>query len=443
MLTRSLAWLRRRVQRGIDALRTRASQWTTPRPVALAAGLAADLTRSRRELLLENALLRQQVLVLKRSVKRPALTPLDRGLLVLLASRLRTWASALLIIQPETVLRWHRQGVRLFWRRKSAPRSQPSPLRRETIELIEHMARDNPLWGAERIRGELLKLGTRVSKRTIQKYVRHAPRSRPSSQPWATFLRHHAQEIWACDFLQVHDLLFRPLFAFFLVEHGSLRVVHVGVTRHLTDDWVAQQLREATPCGERPRFLLRDNDTKYGARFAQLAGASGITVVRTPVRAPRANAIVERFHRSVRQECLDHLLLLGEGHLRRALAEYVAYFNGDRPHQGRGQRVPAPGERPTLAPTRPGRGDVIAIPVLGGLHHAYRRACRGEAGRPPALAGRLGDAPATTCASIPRLSGGRRPDRTNRGPPPTCVGAQQAQDDAMRVCGVSRVGWAM
>jgi putative transposase len=374
MLTRCLARLRQRVQRGVDALRTRASQWTTPRPIALAAGLAADLTCSRGDLLLENTLLRQQVLVLSRTAKRPTFTRWDRGLLVLLASRLRTWASALLIIQPETVLRWHRQGFRLFWRRKSASRSRPSPLATATIDLIRQLARDNPLWGAERIRGELLKLDIRVSKRTVQKYMRQARPARPSGQTWATFLRNHAHETWACDFLQVSDALFRPLFAFFLVEHGSRRVVHVGVTRHPTDEWVAQQLREATPYGERPRFLLRDNDAKYGARFAEVAAASGITVVRTPVRAPRANAIVERFQRSVRRECLDHLLLLGEGQLRRALAEYVTYFNQARPHQGRGQRVPVSSARPAPLPTGSVVGGVIAIPVLGGLHHAYRRA---------------------------------------------------------------------
>ena len=235
------------------------------------------------------------MLVLHRSVQRPAFTPLDRGLLVLLASRLRTWASALLIVRPETVLRWHRQGFRLFWRRTSAPRSRPSPLADATIDLIQQMARDNPLWGAERIRGELLKLGLRVSKRTIQKYLRQArpPRpTRPSGQTWATFLRNHTHAIWACDFLQVTDLVFRPLFAFFIVEHRSRRVVHVGVTCHPTDEWVTQQLREATPYGEGPRFLLRDNDGKYGARFAQVAAASGITAVRTPVRAPRAKDLV-------------------------------------------------------------------------------------------------------------------------------------------------------
>src|ERR671938_864757 len=146
MLRRCLAWPCQRLQRGVDALRTRVSRWTTPCPVALAVGLAADLTRSRRDLLLENALLRQQVLVLHRAARRPRFTPLDRGLLVLLASRLRTWTSTLLIVQPETVLRWHRQGFRLLWRHKSAPRSRPSPLATTTIDLIRRMARDNALW---------------------------------------------------------------------------------------------------------------------------------------------------------------------------------------------------------------------------------------------------------------------------------------------------------
>jgi putative transposase len=182
MLRRCLACLCQRVQRGVDALRTRVSRWTKPRPLTLAAGLATDLVRPRRELLLENAFLRQQVIVLSRAATRPACTPWDRGLLVLLASHLRTWASALLIVQPETVLRWHRLGFRLFWRHKSAPRSRPSPLATGTIDLIRQVARDNPLWGAERIRGELLKLGIRVSKRTIQKYTSHAPPSRPPGQ---------------------------------------------------------------------------------------------------------------------------------------------------------------------------------------------------------------------------------------------------------------------
>jgi transposase InsO family protein len=168
----------------------------------------------------------------------------------------------------------------------------------------------------------------------------------------------------------VTDLLFRPVFAFFIIALGSRRVVHVGVTRHPTDQWVAQQLREATPFDERPRFLIRDNDAKYGPRFDRLAAASGICVLRTPVRAPRANAVCERFLGSVRRECLDHVLVLGERQLSRVLRKYVAFFNRARPHQGLGQALPepSPGELARHA------GPIRAVPVLGGLHHTYQRA---------------------------------------------------------------------
>jgi transposase InsO family protein len=321
---------------------------------------------------LENALLRQQLIILCRTRKRPALTPLDRGVLCLLASRLQTWASALVIVQPETVLRWHRQGFRLDWRRASASASHTPRIPTEVVALIQQMAAENRLWGAERIRGELLGLDIRVSKRTMQKYMRQARPPRKSGQRWATFVRNHASQLWACDFLQVTDLLFRPLFAFFIVDLGSRRVVHVGVTRHPTDEWVTQQLREATPFEQRPRFLLRDNDGKYGTRFDRLAAATGIAVLRTPVHAPRANAVIERFLGSVRRECLDHLLVLTEAHLRRVLRVYVAYFNHARPHQGLDQRMPIAREPTEQAPR--GQGRVAAIPVLGGLHHTYRRA---------------------------------------------------------------------
>jgi transposase InsO family protein len=347
------------------------------RPVAtrsVALGTATDLVRSRRELVAENALLRQKLIVLARSTKRPRLTRSDRVLLVLLASRVPSWRQALRIVQPATLLRWHRAGFRLLWRWRSAPRSRDPRVPPETVALIRRMAQENRLWGAERIRGELLKLGVAVGKRTTQRYMRGARPPRPAGQTWATFLRPHGPEIWACDFLQLTDLFFRPIFAFFVVELGSRRVVHVGVTRSPGDAWVAQQLRNATPEGVGPRFLIHDHDAKYGPTFARVAAASGIEVLRTPIRAPRANAVCERFLRSVRGECVDHTLILGEQHLQRLLTEYVAYFNRSRPHQGIGQSAPQ------LAPTRasPGRAGardgVIAVPVLGGLHHDYRPA---------------------------------------------------------------------
>jgi putative transposase len=241
----------------------------------------------------------------------------------------------------------------------------------ETIALIREMATANRLWGAERIRGELLKPDIRVAKWTAQQYLRAARPPERAGQPWATFLRHHAGDIWACDFLPVTDLLFRPVYALFVIALGSRRAVHVGVTRHPTDAWVAQQLREATPFDQRPRYLIRDNDSKYGPAFARVAEASGIAILRTAYRAPRQNATCERFLGSVRRECLDHVLVLGQAHLRRILREYARYFNTARPHQGLQHRLPEADTGLRVLRPQPGRM-VRAIPVLGGLHHTYQ-----------------------------------------------------------------------
>ncbi len=326
--------------------------------------------RTKPQLLAENLLLRQQLIVLHRSAKRPQFTAAERGLFVLLASKLQSWQETLLVIQPETVLRWHRAGFRLFWKRKSRGTVQEPKIPTETITLIKEMATNNRLWGAERIQGELLKVGITVAKRTVQRYLRQVRRPRPHGQTWVTFLRNHANVIWACDFLQVTDIFFRPLFAFIITELGSRRIVHVGVTRAPSDAWVAQQLREAAPFGQTPTYLIRDNDAKYGQHFEAVAVGSGIAVLRTPVKAPRANAICERLLGSVRRECLDHRLVASEAHLRRVLNEYVRYFNRARPHQGIGQRIPEPQESAAAGES----GTVIAFPVLGGLHHDYRRA---------------------------------------------------------------------
>jgi putative transposase len=231
------------------------------------------------------------------------------------------------------------------------------------------MAKDNRLWGAERIRGELLKLGIRVCKRTIQKYMRTVRTHQPRGQKWATFLRNHAAQIWACDFLQVTDLFFRPLFAFFVIELKSRKVIYVGVTRSPNDLWVAQQLREATPYGQAPKYLIRDNDSKFGSCFARVATTSAIEILKIPYHAPRANAICERFLRSVRQECLDHVLILQEKQLQRVLKEYVVYFNRARSHQGIEQQIPE--QRRSVPSSQDAGGKVIAIPVMGGLHHDY------------------------------------------------------------------------
>jgi putative transposase len=337
------------------------------------AGTLVDVTRSKRDLIAENAFLRQQLIVLKRQTPRPRLTPKDRGLLVLLASWVHGWRDALLVVKPETLKQWHREGYRIYWRRRSKDKARKPRISPEAIALIHQMALENRTWGAKRIRDELRKLGHRVSKRTVRKYMQQARRDLPprqSGQTWATFLKNHASEIWACDFVQTYDVFFRTIFVFFVIELESRRVIHYGVTRSPSNAWVAQQWRNATPFEDGPRFLIRDNDDKFGPHFS--AVTSHVDVLKTPVRAPKANAVCERFIGSVRRECLDHVIILSERHLRRLVREYVDYFNHVRPHQGIG-RIPDPLNADRINESRTDQ-PVIAVPVLGGLHHDYRRA---------------------------------------------------------------------
>jgi putative transposase len=363
--------IKQRICANCRTLQAYFSRWLKPSTTSLVLGTLADLTRGKSELLAENALLRHQLIILRRQVKHPVYLKTDRFLLVVLARMVRTWKQALFLVQPETLLRWHRELFRLLWRHKSKVHSRKPRLSPETISLIKEMAANNRLWGAERIRGELLKLEIRVSKRTIQKYMKQVRPKRSPGQTWRTFLRNHAAEVWACDFLQVTDLFFRPLFAFFIIELKSRKVIHVNVTRSPTDLWVAQQLREATPYGQTPEYLIRDNDKKFGPNFARGATTSGIKVLRTPYRTPQANAVCERFLGSVRRECLDHFLIFHEKQLQRLLKSYVLYFNHTRPHQGLGQRIPEPLMLSASSPNQ--SGQVRSVPVLGGLHYDYRR----------------------------------------------------------------------
>jgi putative transposase len=271
-----------------------------------------------------------------------------------------------MIVKPETVLRWHRQGFQLFWRRKSLRKTTPSRLPGDVVALIQRMVNENATWGAERIRGELLKLGIKVSKRTIQRHI-HTVHPHGDGQRWSTFLKNHTA--WACDFVQTYDCWFRPIFAFFIVDVNAKTVVHVGVTRSPSEAWTAQQLREVTPFGEGPDVIIRDRDCKFGAAFDRVAEGAGMRVAKAAVRTPNMNAVCERFNGSARRECLDHVLILGEQHLLNLLKEYAfEYFNQSRPHQGIWQRLPVNCQRKPY-----GTGsDVVGLPFLGGLHHDYR-----------------------------------------------------------------------
>src|SRR5450759_483064 len=324
------------------------------------------LFRRRHELVVENLLLRHQLNVALRSHPRPDLKSRDRFFWLVVRSLYPDWKQHLILVHPETVVRWHRQGWRLFWRWRSGHRLGRPRLSPAVRELIATVATENPLWGTGRIRGELLQLGILVSSRSIRRYRRRR-HSRPPSQSWRTFLANHAQAIWAADLFVVQTLTFQTLYVIFFISHGSRQLVHFEVTAHPAAAWVWRQLIEATPWDRKPRYLIHDYDRVWGADFGQRASGLAIKSLRTPIRAPRANSIAERWVRTARRECLDYLIPISERHLRWVLAEFVDYYNHDRPHRSLGLQVPFPGLTAS-------QGGIVVRPVLGGLHHVYERA---------------------------------------------------------------------
>src|SRR5499427_6746311 len=277
----------------------------------------------------ENLFLRKQLaLYLERQVKPQRARKATRLALVLL-SRLFPWRPALTIVKPETFVRWHRQGFRLFWRWKSKPRGRPR-IPTALQKLIVMMADDNPTWGEERIAAELLlKVGIRISPRTVRRYMPDDTRRQrgPSSQRWMTFVRNHAQGILACDFFVTVTAGFRVLYAFVVMEVGTRRIAHFNVTAHPTASWTLQQFREAVT-GEKPyRFLIHDRDSIYSSEFDSALKAMGLSILKTPFQAPQANAFCERLVGSIRRECLDFLIPLNERHLRGILKDWVAHYN--------------------------------------------------------------------------------------------------------------------
>jgi putative transposase len=324
-------------------------------------------TRTRRDLVLENLALRHQLAVYARQRSKPAIALGDRRLWSLLGRTWAGWRRPLVIVRPETVVRWHRAAWRAHWRRKSRLGPGRPRISQELQQLIMKLARENPRWGAVRIVGELRALGFEVSARTVRRYRRRALR-RPPSQSWRAFLRNHISEIWAADLFTVQTLTFHTLYVFVVIDHERRRIRHWNVTEHPNATWIWRQVIAATPWGERPRFLIRDRDISYGGAFLARARGIGIETVLTPVGAPNANAVAERVIGTLRRECLDHVIPLGEPHLRRVLREYIEHYNTMRPHRtlaldsplGRPPRQRQPGDR------------LVSDPVLGGLHHEYR-----------------------------------------------------------------------
>ena len=321
--------------------------------------------RSHHALVLENLALRHQLEVLKRNTKTPRLTNRDRSLWVVLSRFWPDWRGSLAIVQPKTVVTWHRRGWRLYWWWKSRTRGRPK-LSCEVRELIRRMSRENPLWGAPRIHGELLKLGYEVSEASVAKYMVKGPR--PPSQTWRTFICNHFSEIAAVDFFTVPTLTFKTLYVFLVLSLDRRRVVHFNVTDSPTAQWTSMQIVQAFPFDTAPRFLIRDRDKIYGEKVVDTLRAIGVEQVVTSRKSPWQNGYVERVIGSIRRECLDHVIVLNHRHLRRVLKEYFEYYHEARTHLGLGKDSPVPREVESLD-----SGPVVAEPMVGGLHHRYYR----------------------------------------------------------------------
>jgi putative transposase len=324
---------------------------------------------------IELLVLRHQVKVLQRQVKRPRLNRLDRVLLAA-ASRAMTrssWSS--FVVKPETLLRWHRELVRKKWTQMRAGHPGRPPIEPVVRDLVVRLGRENPRWGYQRIRGELMKLEIRISATTVRTILlRHGldPAPRRAGPTWTEFLRSQASGILATDFFTVETIRLKTIYVLFFIELSTRRVHLAGVTARPDSAWVTQQARNLA-IEERlsgVRFLLRDRDAKFSGPFDDVLRAEGVRVIRTPIRAPRANAFAERFVRTVRQECLDHVLIYGRRHLERVLQDYVAHYVAERPHRGLNLAVPAGNRTPQVRGTT--RMPVERRDVLGGLIHEYR-----------------------------------------------------------------------
>ena len=325
------------------------------------------LVGGHRQLALENLALRQQLAVYKRTVPRPKLRTLDRLLWVGLARVWTGWRRALVIVSPDSVLRSQRRRFREYWTQLSRrPTGGRPPVNAEITALVRKMAAANPLWGAPRIHGELLKLGIDVAERTVSRLI---PKRCPEpSQTWRTFLANHVRDLVSIDFFTAPTAGLRVLFILVMLAHHRRRVVHFNVTEHPTAAWTTQQIVDAFPDDSAPSYLLRDRDQVYGQQFRHRVKGMGIEEVLAAPYSPWQNPFVERLIGSIRRECLNHVLVLGERHLRRVLIRYFIYYHQARTH------LALEKDAPDLRPVKlPAAGRIVQLPEVGGLHHRYLR----------------------------------------------------------------------
>ncbi len=329
--------------------------------------LLPALLKPQLSLAAENLALRQQLAIYHHSRPRPKLRKRDRLFWIILSRVWRGWQAALVIVQPATVIGWHRQGFQRFWRWKSENGKLGRPrVEREVRDLIRQISRENPTWGAPRIQAELKLLGYSVAESTVAKYMVRT--HKPPSPTWKTFLKNHMLDLAAIDFFTVPTATFHVLYVFVVLSLDRRRVLHFNVTANPSAQWTAQQIINAFPYESAPRFLMRDRDSIYSEHFQQRVESMGIEEVVSAPRSPWQNPFVERLIGSIRRECLDHVIVLHELHLRRILKLYFAYYHESRTHLALDDNAPIPRQ---VEPRE--LGDVISIPQVGGLHHRYTR----------------------------------------------------------------------
>ncbi len=333
--------------------------------LSLFLGILASLFKSKIRLEAENAALRHQLIVLRRKLRgRVRLTNSDRWFFIQLYRWFPSVLSAITIVQPETLVRWHRAGFRYYWRWKSRSLGGRPQIGTELRALIRRMSIENPLWGAPRIHGELLKLGLELAQSSVAKYM--VKRRGSPSQGWRAFLRNHAPDIAAMDLFVVSSIGFNLLYALVIILLDRRDLVWINVTTNPTAEWIAHQITEAFPWSEAPRYLIRDRDRVYGTVVKRRLRAMGIRDKPIAPGSPWQNGFAERLIGSIRRECVDHLIVLGEAHMRRILTKYAAYYNDLRTHRSLNKDAP-------IHRTIQRVGSIVSTPVLGGLHHHYGR----------------------------------------------------------------------
>lgn len=327
------------------------------------------LLYSRRDLMLENLALCQQLAVFKSKYRKPKLTAPDKLFWVLARRLWNGWRKALIVVTPETVVRWHRAGFRLYWTwvSRHEPRCGRKRISKELRDLIFQMVAENPTWGAPRIHGELQILGFDLSERTVSRWVRRAPRAPEPAKRWLTFLQNHREVIAAMDFFTVPTFTFGVLYCFFVIAHDRRRILHFNVTSNPTSAWVVQQLRETFPYESPHKYLIFDRDAKFNFDVVAAVKAMGSQPTRTSVRSPWQNGIAERWVGSCRRDLLDHVIAFNTRHLKRLMADYIRYYHEDRTHLGLAKQTPDVRSKAIAT----GQRRIVALPRLGGLHHRY------------------------------------------------------------------------